>query len=295
MNIHKSLFVILALLCCSGCSTVSLGYNYADWLLRYWINGYTSFSSQQKDEIHLEVADYMRWHRRQALPEYNAFLQDLNGLVNQDGVLTAGDITHLRTESARLYQLTLAPMILPAAHLMSTLDSRQIAELADTLAYRNSKQRKHILQGSEQELLEMRAVRHVDLVEKLVGRLSAEQEEKIKAMSLRIPFATRYYIEQREAKQARLIALLNNHAGENKIAALLRQWIDTPEADRSAQQQLAIIAYESTMNDMTVRIFELLTTRQKQHLSKIIVSYIDDFQKLNPATSSAFYEQTSEK
>jgi len=120
-------------------------------------------------------------------------------------------------------------------------------------------------------------------VEKLVGDLSDEQEKKITEMSLRIPFATRPYLEQREAKQASLIALLNDHAGEDKIAALFRQWIATPETSRSAQQQQAIAAYERAMNEMAARIFGLLTTRQKHHLSEKITSYIVDFQKLNSA------------
>lgn len=283
MNIKKSLFIILALVlfCCGGCSTVTLGYNYADWLLRYRITDYTSFSAQQKEQIHLEVDNYMRWHRKVALPQYTAFLQNLNGVVNQDGALAAGDVMRLRAESNKLYQLTVAPMIPPAARLLSTLDSRQIAELGDTFTKRNRKQRNEMLLGSEQKILDMRAERYVELVEKLVGNLSAEQKKKISEMSLRIPFATRYYIEQREAKQASLIALLNDRAGEAKIAALFRQWLATPETFRSPQQQQTIAAYESAMNEMTAQIFELLTARQKHHLSEKIVSFIDDFQKLN--------------
>ena len=285
MNIKKPLFIILALalLCCGGCSTVTFGYNNADWILRYWITDYTSFSALQKDEIHLEVDDYLRWHRRHALPEYTAFLQNINGVVNQDAALTAGEVALLRAESNRLYQLTVAPMIRPAAHLLSALDSRQIAGLGDTFADRNRKQKEEMLQGSEQEILDKRAERHAELVEKLVGKLRDEQEKKITEMSLRIPFATRPYLEQREAKQASLIALLNDHAGEEKIAALFRQWIATPETSRSAQQQQAIAAYESAMNEMAARIFGLLTTRQKHHLSEKITSYIVDFQKLNSA------------
>jgi hypothetical protein len=37
MHITK-LFIVLILLCCSACSTVSLGYDHADWILRYWMN-----------------------------------------------------------------------------------------------------------------------------------------------------------------------------------------------------------------------------------------------------------------
>ena len=287
MRLPKSLLMILvfALFSLGGCSRVTLGYNYADWLLRYRIADYTSFTAAQKDEIHLAVDDYMRWHRRAALPEYTALLQDIHTVVNRDGPLTPGDVALVRDESNRLYQLTVAPLIPPAARLLGTLDSRQIAGLADNLAERNRKQKAELLQGDEQELLVMRAKRHVELVERLVGSLSEEQEEKITALSLSIPFATRQYIEQREAKQARLIALLNGRAGEAEIAALFRQWMSAPEISRTPQQQQAIAAYEGAMNEMTAQIFALLTPRQKQHLSKKLLSYIADFQQLHLAAA----------
>jgi hypothetical protein len=286
MNLPKSLFIILVpvLLSCGGCSKVTFGYNHADWLLRYWVTDYTSFNAEQEAEIRLEAAAYMHWHRETALPEYIAFLQNLAALVDRDAALTAGDVIRFRAESGRLYRMTMAPFIRPAAHVLSTLDRRQIDELRDTLADRNRKQKKELLFDSAQENLIMRAERHVDNVERLVGHLSGEQEEKITEMSLRIPFATSYYIEQREAKQASLISLLNDHAGEAEIAALFRQWIDTPEVSRSAQQQHAIEDYESAMNEMTARIFELLTPRQRDHLRKKIAAYIDDFQQLHSAT-----------
>lgn len=281
MNIKK-LFIILSLiLLCSGCSRITLGYKYADWLLRYWINDYTSFTAAQREQIHLEVDNYLRWHRKTMLPEYIAYLQHVNAAINQEGGLTVGDVVRLRAESNRLYQLTMEPVIRPAAHILSTLDNQQITELGDAFAKRNRKQREKLLHGSEKNMLDARAERHVELVEELVGHLSSEQEEKITEMSLRIPFASGAYIEQREAQHARLLALLRNKAGEDQIAAVFRQWLAAPEISRTPQQQQAIAAYERGMNEMTVRIAGLLTPHQKRHLTDRIVSYIDDFRKLN--------------
>lgn len=288
------LFLIpaLILLCCSGCSTVSLGYNYADWILRYRITDYTSFSEQQKDVIHLEVDKYMRWHRREALPEYIAFLNNLNAAIRQKDGMTPDDVMRLRVESTRLYQSTVAPMIRPAAHLLSELDNRQIAELAETFADRNRKQREKMITGNTQQDIELRAERHIEFVEDLVGDLSTEQSQKIAEMSRYIPFATVHYIEQREAKQAALITLLKEKAGEDRIDALFRQWLTAPAIFRTQQQQQGIAAYESAMNEMTARIFELLSSRQKQHLTATITSYIQEFEKLNAASEKPLFPDT---
>ena len=105
-------------------------------------------------------------------------------------------------------------------------------------------------------------------------------------MSLHIPFASGAYIEQREAQHALLIAALRNKVGEDQIAAMFRQWLTVPQVSRTPQQQQAIAAYEGAMNEMTVRIVQLLTARQKRHLTEEITSYIDDFRKLNSAAET---------
>lgn len=286
-NMKKSLLILLAItLFCGGCSVIKMGYNHIDWYLRFKINDYASFNAQQKEYIRQEVAAYMLWHRKEALPDYNVFLLDLYNVVQQNGPVKTREVTRLRGEYNKLYQKTMMRTIQPAAHLLSTLDSRQIEELRTTYAKKNRKQKEETLYGSEQKNIVMRAERNIDMVEKLAGRLSGEQEEKIRRLSLHIPFANRSFIESRETNQAGLLALLNDKAGEEKIAALLMSWYSTPEAARTPQQQLAIQSYENAMDEMTARIYELLTASQKEHLRDEILSYIKLIQKLTAVAAA---------
>lgn len=289
MNMKKPLFILLAiaLLCCSGCSKVTIGYNNADWILRYKINDYTSFNAQQKEEIHREVDKYMRWHRKNALPEYTRFLQGLYDAVQQDRQVQTEDIARIKSASYKLYRKTMGPFILPAARLLNALDSRQIEELARSLAEMNSEQKEESVNGSEQANLEKRAERTMDFVEDLVGNLNGEQKNKIREMSLQLPFATGYFIEYRESRQAALISLLNGKAGEDEIASFLWQWLNAPEATRTPQQQQVIQSYEHATDEMTARIYGLLTDRQKTHLRSKIFAYLEDFQNLSTKTSTA--------
>lgn len=288
MKSAKAILIVLALaLLSSGCSRVTFGYNHGAWLLRYWINGYTSFNPGQKEEIRHDVADYMRWHRQYALPEYIAFLQNLNALADRDDALSANDVVRVRSELARLYKLTMTPLVRPAAHLLRTLDRRQIEELRNTLAEKNRDLREETLSGTEIENLVSRAEKYIHFVEGLAGHLTHDQEEKVKEMSLRIPFITASYIERREARQRTLISLLNEHASEDRIAAFLFQWVDMQEGPISPQEQQVIEAYDRAMSEMIVRIFAMLTTPQKNHLRKKIADYIDDFQRLHSVTETA--------
>lgn len=280
MNMQKTLFIILAivLLSLGGCSLVSIGYNHADLYLRYKVSDYASFNTLQKEEIRREIDIYMQWHRKNAVPDYIVLLQNMNAVIQQDKPLKVEEVTRIKEDIGNLYRKTMVPLIRPTAHVLSTLNSRQIEELRKTLADKIRKQKDEVLYGSEQKNLVIRAERYTDMIERLTGNLSSEQEERIVAISLRIPFATRLFLEQREAYQAELITLLRSNAGEKKIAALLSQWINTPEAIRTPQQQHVIQAYENGMMELTVQIYERLTARQKNHLRDKIASYVENFQ-----------------
>jgi hypothetical protein len=288
MKLSKPILVVLALvlLCCGGCSRVTFGYNHGDWLLNHWFNDYTSFNEQQRNEIQLEVANYMRWHRQQALPEYIAFLQQLNALTTPDSTLTPAEVNRARMEISRLYKLTMKPLVRPAAHLLSSLDAKQIAKLRQTLAEQNNELREETLFDNEQEQYAKRAKTYLHNTEALVGNLSNAQEKQIRAMSLNVPFVSRAYIEQREARQAGLLALLDSHASEEQIAAYFSQWIDTLQAPNSQLLQPPSSAYDSAMNEMIVQIYELLNAEQKDYLRKKISAYIDELQKLHEAAQT---------
>jgi hypothetical protein len=259
-----------------GCSTVSMVYRNADWYLQHEINGYTSFNAQQEKSIRQDVSDYMNWHRKNALPEYIIFLQNLNGTAQYEGRLGIENVTLLRAQLMNLYRETLAPAISPAAKILSTLDSRQIQELGRNFAKQSQKQKNEELESSTDELLDKRADNTLSFVEWLAGNLSKDQERKVGEMSRHLPAVKDIYMQNRAANQGRLIALLNNHAGEEKIAAFLSTWLFTPEATRTPQQQLAIQSFDRASDEMIVQIHGLLTVTQKQHIHKMISSYIDD-------------------
>ena len=284
----KSLSIILVFALCSfGCSTIGLVYRNADWYLQHKINDYTTFTSRQKETIRKDITDYMSWHRKVALPEYIIFLQNLNGAAQYDGQMKAEEIALLRAQLMNLYRKSLVPAIRPAAQMLSSLDSRQIQELASSLAEENQKQKQEDLNVSHDEYLEKRADKTIAFLEWLAGDLSAGQERQVRELSRHLPAVSSYFIQHRESNQARLLALLNGHAGVDEIDAFMSSWILTPEATRTSQQQRGIQSFETASDAMTAQIHGLLTARQKEHMRKLISAYIKDIQSLATDTHSA--------
>lgn len=286
----KSLFIILAfaLLNC-GCSTIDLVYRNADWYLQYKIQNYTSFNSLQKETIRKDVLNYMYWHRKYELPEYIIFLQNLNGVAQYDGSVKVEQITMLRAQLLSLYKQTMKPAVPPLAQLLSGLDSQQIQELGRTFSEEIKKQREEVLVGTSEENLDRRAEKILDFMKWLAGNLSDEQQQKIREMNRRLPFANPIYIQNREANQNKLIALLNNRAGTEKVTAFLSTWILNPEMTRTSQQQSVIQSFETSTDEMVAQIHGVLTARQKDHIHEMTSSYIKDMQILStdqPAASA---------
>lgn len=276
--------VVLLLLPLSGCSIVSLGYNYADAYLRYSINSYATFDDRQKAIIKQEVDVFMRWHRREMLPQYVSFLRELQHLAQAGNTLKIEDVGRLRVAARKLYVKTLQPTVSPAASLLSGIDAAQIDELVHSFAKENSKQRDKVLAGNPDEQLRKRAERTIDFIESLVGGLTDEQLEKIREQSHRLPFATALYLRLREENQAGLVGILKENKGEEEIAALLSAWLTTPEFSRSPDEQELLMSFELATDEMIVSVYAMLNERQKKTLLINISKYIDSFTQLASGT-----------
>jgi len=282
---EKTMLIILAfiLLGCA-CSTASLVYRNADWYLRHKINGYASFNEKQKTAIRREIFDYMQWHRKVALPEYIIFLQNLNGAVQYNGQLSVAGIDQLRMQLLGLYKKTLVPAIAPATEIFASMDSSQILELARNLAGENRQHRHEEADSDPDKYLDRRADKTISFVEWLAGDLSRKQERQIREMSRRLPMVGEIYMRQRETNQGRLIGLLQEHAGKEQVGAFLSSWTLTPEAGRTPAQQHAIESFDLAADEMIVDIHGLLTDKQKDHIHKMVSSYIDDMRAAHDAS-----------
>jgi len=278
---NKLIIAVALLLLLSGCSIVSVGYNYADVYLRYTINSYASFNDVQKEIIRNEVNIYMRWHRKNMLPEYVVFLQELRGLVQSGKVLKQEDVARVRSEARSLYVKTMQPTVIPAATILKSVDSRQIKELVQSFAKKNAKLKDKELSGDQQEQLRKRAEKTIDFMENVVGDLTDSQLELIRNKRYKLPLAASIYIRLREDNQARLIALMTQNSAETDIAKFLSQWILMPAKYIGSDEQLVLQEFEQASDEMIAGIYAILNERQKNKLLKNVVKYIDVFQELS--------------
>ncbi len=280
MKIKQTALFVLVLFVMSGCSFVSVSYNNAGTYFRYTINGYTSFNSEQKSTIRIEVNHYMHWHRKAMLPEYIAFLQQLEQASQSGATLKVEEVTRLRVTLKSLMERTMQPAIHSTASLMSILTAQQISELARSFADKNQQQRKEYLTGSLDERLKKRAEKTIGYIEDAVGHLSEQQLVNIRGISYGLPYAAEIFMRFKEAQQARLVVLLNAKSSEDEVAEFLLAWLLTPELSRNINDQRVLWAFEKASDQMIADIYGMLTELQKKTLQKNIAKYIVIFQEL---------------
>jgi hypothetical protein len=220
----------------------------------------------------------MRWHRKNMLPAYVAFLQEVQYAVQSGMPISKEDVSRYRKLLRTLYVKTLQPTIAPAASLMSALELRQIEELVQSFARENIKQRDKELAGDKEEQLRFREDKIIDFIENLVGNLSDDQLQHIREASRNLPFATVLYLQMREDNQARLIELIRQNHNKEELANFLSLWLLMPEKFRSPDEQTFLQHYEFALDDFIANIFVGLSEQQKANLASNLGKYISDFQ-----------------
>ncbi len=281
INSFRTILLFLLLLQLGGCGIISLGYNYSDVYLRYTINSYTAFSKEQKQEIHKDVDAYMQWHRKVMLPEYAAFLRDLQHKVESGAPLSADEVRAYRLRVRKLYVSTLQPTVMPAAHLLHGLDQAQVDELAASLDKENSKQRDKDLSGTAEEQLKSRTERTIEFIENQTGSLSDGQLAQLREANARLPYASGIYQHLKEDNQKHLIGLLNDHASGEDIANFLSLWLILPEKFRTPEEQETLQAFEQGSDAFIAEVYAMLTERQRNKLLKNITKYAESFDSLS--------------
>jgi hypothetical protein len=97
------------------------------------------FSDAQKEEIRKAVDEYAAWHRRNELPRYVEFIEELqvkveSGLLNHDAVLQD-------METARNFAKTgfLKSPFVQSTTFLKSLEDRQVAQVAEHFSRQNEK------------------------------------------------------------------------------------------------------------------------------------------------------------
>ena len=253
--VRLALAGLVSLLLLTACSSTSLGlrflYSRFDNTLNERILSYADFDPGQEQEIREAVDAYVTWHRRNELPRYADFIEDLrvkieSGKYSVDTIL--GDIRRLRSLSDRSF---LNSPVVTAPEFLQGLSDAQVAQVGAAFERREARYRER-----RRERLEEGPDAALDRVVRTVGRAGIKLNPEQRAIVARGLERYRWQPERRRAQwrqweRAFLALLQNRHrpGSSDQIKQHLATYHEVPRNadphnDAWNQRNSARIVYE---------------------------------------------------
>jgi predicted RND superfamily exporter protein len=165
----------------SSCSSIQLGYNQIDFLLKWRIDDFIDITTDQSQFYDQAFPLVIKKHRQEELPKVLQKLRSIRSKLDQalrveDGVTIVKEVKSLSKDSIYL-------LIDDASTLALMLQPKQIAYMENALNKSNKKFQADFLKGSPDERLEKRIEKVIERTESFAGDLSKSQKASIKEIA----------------------------------------------------------------------------------------------------------------
>jgi hypothetical protein len=272
---------LLALLI-AACSTVKLGYNFADTLLLRSMERYVSLTAEQEQLVRQRLASLMDWHRATQLTDYAAFIQGARSRLDGSVIAPAEILAFNEGLNARMAALgeRAAPDV---AALALTLTPAQIDQVERKLVDDNIKARRQSAQEFKQEI-DARAKKYAERAEFWLGSVSDQQVRLVRASLAGRPADSLYWIEARERRTKDLVAMLRRIQAERPAEAVAANWFRAyfRELARpsNADQRARAEAFRRDNARLIAQLVNSASAEQRAHLDNKLSGFETEFIQL---------------
>lgn len=231
---------ILLTLLTTGCSSVQLAYNTADFFIERYADEYLGLDGAQRRDWSPQLKAALERHRAEELPYLAAFFEQ--AARDARAGFTPANVDCLLDQFETLYQRHFRLAAASAAPLLANLSPAQIDALAKTFAEEHEEDAAEANAEDAARRARKRAERYVDNLHWWFGDLSSEQRGLVRDITRRIPDTAPAWYDYRHAQRQALIALLRANASAMAIEQFLIQWLvdfhDLPDSLAQAQPAL---------------------------------------------------------
>jgi Family of unknown function (DUF6279) len=211
-----------------ACSALRFGYNQADELAYWWLDGYVDFNETQTQPVRQALTQWHAWHRRTQLPDYTALLVQAQAEALEP--TTAQQLCKWWDSVRSRIDVATERMVAPAAELMLTLTPQQIGHIERRQAKANAEFRGDYLQTDPAQRRKEAVRRAVERAESFYGRLDDAQRERVVKLVAGSPFDAEIWFVERQARQQDALQLLRRlkaeGAGRDEAQAALRAYFE---------------------------------------------------------------------
>jgi hypothetical protein len=246
----------------AGCGTaLRIAYNNSDVAVRYMAHEYFDLHGDQSEAFRVQLARFHAWHRSEELPRYAALLESAAQRVEQG--LEQDDVTWAIANIRERAKTLTGQAVAEASPVMTMLGPENLAAFERKLEANNTKYAKQFATGDERRDERARAKRVRERLEEWLGRLTAEQEERVAAYVASMPRLSANALEDRKRRQQALIELLETWQGKPELPGKVRAFLLDWEAERGPEYARLVREQEARFVQLMVDLDRMLTPKQR--------------------------------
>jgi hypothetical protein len=272
----------LSLLVLTGCSSVRVAYNQSDTLVYWWVDRYVDLTPEQKPLVKTALADLLRWHRAQQLPEYIQLAQRIRGMAERD--IQADEVCAV-TQDMQASYLRLLERIEPAAtQLVVQLHPSQLRSMRQRYDKTNDEWREEWMDGSAEKRRRHRVKQALSRLEEFYGRLDTSQRTVVEQWISQSSFDSAQSYEGRLRRQAESLQTFERMAQIGQASAttqaMLHGWVErsffSPDPAYRAYSQMLWLENCAGF----AKLHNSTTPEQRLQLAETLLRYENDFRAL---------------
>lgn len=273
----KLVLALLMLGVLSGCS-IKFAYNNLDRLIRWQISDYVDLNREQKAFLVAEVERVLLWHRKNHLPLYAEYLNQLPTQLS-DGV-TPDMLQSLFDQFFTWGEEVQAQALPVAIDMMVSLTDEQVAELPERLEKSNIEIEEPEKDVAIDRVQQVWADEFIDSLQRLVGRLDREQKQYVQLRATAYQPERLLWAEYRRRWQADLVKSLDKRADREAFARQFTALVDARESYYSKAFKAVFDANQVLSKEIAAHVLSDLTPRQSERFAEFFQELADDLSEL---------------
>ena len=260
-----------------SCSTLSLTYHYAGWLLHWKIDHYIDITSNQKAILQSNLTTLQRWHKKEELPRYIHFLNDVKTKLH-DG-LKSHEIETIFENYTSLWKRLGRRITKKGVPILISMNNAQIQNLEKTMQEENQEIFDRV-KSNAKKLMQKRVEKVLENLEDWLGSLTPSQKLRIEELVRAFPNTTQAWIDNRIRRQRSFIQLLKSPTLPLNLEQRIHDLFVAPEKGASPSYLSAVQKREAALVPTVLALDRLITFQQRNHLTKKLDSLIQELKDI---------------
>lgn len=226
------------------------------------LDQYFDLSAEQRKDLTDRIQVILSRHRREALPQYEAFLIEIRGRVERG--LIGDDVDWFYASFDRLRNDLFERLVVDGGVFLASVEQDQTRTLERAMQKDNARAAK-LASDPPQERQRRREENTIEVVKEWTGSLTKEQRAQVAQWSHTLPDTQPEFLKYRRQRQQQLLDLLHRPRTSEVATRELRDALVHQDRTAPSWYRQAVEEWRGGVKALIPRINRMLTSSQRRY------------------------------